>query len=262
MKVLALHPEKCTGCPPVRAGVLLHADGLFQPSKSVIRVSPFEGYTSYAPYTCTQCAEGWCMTSCPLGAIQINAVGAKDVVDDMCVGCKLCTIACPYGTMFYDGDTQKAYKCNLCGGAPACASACPTEAITFEEAENADWIGDFAAERTARCSRWRAADAGPSPDHRRRHRGDERDPDDQRRGADAGLDPSEITLVSPSVPTRGWCCRIPLGHHLREPRVHASAGGAHRLEGEGPGRRKAKTLDPAARTLTLDDDAKVGSTTA
>ena len=90
------------------------------------------------------------MTACPVGAIQITAVGAKDVVDDMCVGCKLCTIACPYGTMFYDGDTQKAYKCNLCGGAPACAAACPTEAITFEEAETADWIGDFAAERTAR----------------------------------------------------------------------------------------------------------------
>jgi hypothetical protein len=28
--------------------------------------------------------------------------------------------------------------------------ACPTEAITFVEGENADWIGDFAAERTAR----------------------------------------------------------------------------------------------------------------
>jgi len=86
----------------------------------------------------------------PGGAIQINAAGAKDVMDDTCVGCKLCTIACPYGTMFYDVDTQKAYKCNLCGGAPACASACPTEAITFEDVETADWIGDFAAERTAR----------------------------------------------------------------------------------------------------------------
>ena len=90
------------------------------------------------------------MTACPVGAIQINTAGAKDVIDDTCVGCKLCTIACPYGTMFYDGDTGKAYKCNLCGGAPACASACPTEAITFEEAETADWIGDFAAERTVR----------------------------------------------------------------------------------------------------------------
>ncbi len=89
------------------------------------------------------------MTACPVGAIRINAAGAKDVVDDTCVGCKLCTIACPYGTMFYDGDTAKAYKCNLCDGAPACAEACPTQAITFEEVATADWIGDFAAQRTA-----------------------------------------------------------------------------------------------------------------
>ena len=65
------------------------------------------------------------MTACPVGAISISPVGAKDVIDDQCVGCKLCTIACPYGTMFYNPDTQKAFKCNLCGGAPACADAVP-----------------------------------------------------------------------------------------------------------------------------------------
>ena len=111
VEIFALHPEKCTGCLRCELACSYMQTGTFQPSKSVIRVSPLEGYTSYAPYTCTQCAEGWCMTACPVGAIQINAVGAKDVIDDKCVGCKLCTIACPYGTMFYHLDSAKAYKC-------------------------------------------------------------------------------------------------------------------------------------------------------
>ena len=157
MKILNLHPEKCTGCLRCELACSYMQTGAYQPSKSVIRVSPLEGYTSYAPYTCTQCMEGWCMTACPVGAIQINAAGAKDVVDDKCVGCKLCTIACPYGTMFYDVDTTKAFKCNLCGGAPACADACPTQAITFDEAAAVDWIGPFAAERTAHVLETEAA---------------------------------------------------------------------------------------------------------
>ena len=149
-RVLKLTPEKCTGCLRCELACSYMQTDTYQPAKSVIRVSPFEGYTSYAPYTCTQCAEGWCMTACPVGAIRINAAGAKDVVDDKCVGCKLCTIACPYGTIFYDPDTTKAYKCNLCEGHPACAEACPTQAITFDEGLPADWIGDFAAARSAR----------------------------------------------------------------------------------------------------------------
>lgn len=150
VKVLQILPPKCTGCLLCELACSYMQTSRFQPSKSVVRVSPYEGHTSYAPYTCPQCAEGWCMTACPVGAITITPVGAKDVVDDRCVGCKLCTIACPYGTIFYDPDTGKAFKCNLCGGAPACAEACPTGAILYGEAEAADWLGDFAAERSAR----------------------------------------------------------------------------------------------------------------
>jgi len=146
-RVLKIIPERCTGCLRCELACSYMQTGEYRPAKSVIRVSPFEGHTSYAPYTCTQCAEGWCMTACPVGAITINAAGAKDVVDDTCVGCKLCTIACPYGTMFYDTDTRKAFKCNLCGGAPACAEACPTAAILYEETPTQDWLGDFARER-------------------------------------------------------------------------------------------------------------------
>ena len=67
----------------------------------------------------------------------------------MCVGCKLCTIACPYGTIFYNPDTEKAFKCNLCEGSPACAEACPTAAIEYVETDTNDWLGDFAAQRSA-----------------------------------------------------------------------------------------------------------------
>ena len=149
MKVLKLTPERCTGCLRCEIACSYMQTGEYQPAKSVIRVSPFEGHTSYAPYTCTQCAEGWCMTACPVGAITLNLAGAKDVLDDVCVGCKLCTIACPYGTMFYDTGTRKAFKCNLCGGDPACAHACPTAAIEYVEATTADWLGDFAGERVS-----------------------------------------------------------------------------------------------------------------
>ena len=147
MKVLRIVPEKCTGCMRCEIACSYMQAGSFQPSKSVIRVSPLEANTSFSPYTCTQCDEGWCMTACPVEAITISPAGAKIVLEDQCVGCKLCTIACPYGTIFYNPENHKAVKCNLCDGQPACAEACPTAAIEYVETETADWLGDFAALR-------------------------------------------------------------------------------------------------------------------
>src|SRR5215472_15659107 len=97
MRVLKIVPERCTGCLRCELACSYMQTGAFQPAKSVIRVSPFEGHTSYAPYTCTQCAEGWCMT------------------------------------------------------------ACPTQAITFDDVAVGDWLGEFAAERTARILRMETA---------------------------------------------------------------------------------------------------------
>ncbi len=147
MKALRFVPDRCTGCMRCEMSCSYAQTGTFNPSKSVIKVATLEAHTSYAPYTCVQCAEGWCMTACPVDAITISPAGAKVVVEDSCVGCKLCTIACPYGTMYINTDTKKAIKCNLCGGDPACVAACPTAAIEWAETANADWLGDFAAKR-------------------------------------------------------------------------------------------------------------------
>ena len=150
-KVLRIIPDRCTGCMRCELACSEQQTGIMQPLKSVIRVAPLELHTSYAPYTCFQCAEAWCMTACPVDAIEIDkATGAKVVVWSRCTGCKLCTIACPYGTMFMDLDAHKAVKCNLCGGDPACARACPVQAIEWVEAEPEDWLGLFAEDRAAR----------------------------------------------------------------------------------------------------------------
>ena len=85
---------------------------------------------------CYHCAEPACILACPVDAIVVNRVtGAKDVLDDRCVGCKVCTIACPFGTVNYHQATGKVIKCDLCGGDPACAKACPTAAITYVDAD-------------------------------------------------------------------------------------------------------------------------------
>ncbi len=136
LKSLLIESEKCTGCLQCELACSYQHEGMFNPSKSRIKVFTFHQQGHFVPYTCTQCAEAWCMKTCPVGAIvQNHDTGAKDVITDMCVGCKVCTIACPFGTINYQVDSGKVAKCDLCSGDPACVRECPTQAITYVDAE-------------------------------------------------------------------------------------------------------------------------------
>ncbi len=138
-KSLHIDPVKCTGCLQCEMACSYEHTGVINPSKSRIKVFSFEQEGRKVPYTCTQCTEAWCLNACPVDAIRIDlATGAKQVFDDVCVGCKVCTIACPFGTINYNQDSGKVQKCDLCAGDPACAKACPTGAITYVDA---DWTG-------------------------------------------------------------------------------------------------------------------------
>ena len=138
-KSLSIDPGKFTGCLQCELACSLDNEGMFNPSKSRIKIFNFEDKGRFVPYTCTQCAEAWCLEACPTHAITIDrATGAKVVSDALCVGCKVCTIACPFGTINFNQDTGKVVKCDLCEGDPECAKACPTEAITYVDA---DWTG-------------------------------------------------------------------------------------------------------------------------
>ena len=134
-KALHIDPGKCTGCLQCEMACSYENEGIFNPAKSRIKVFTFHYEGRFVPYTCTQCDEAWCLKACPVDAIVINAAtGSKDVLDDVCVGCKVCTIACPFGTINYNASSGKVIKCDLCGGNPKCAEACPTQAITYIDA--------------------------------------------------------------------------------------------------------------------------------
>ena len=143
--ILQITPERCTGCMQCEIACSFVQTGRFQPSRSLVRVSVFDEEASYAPHTCVQCDEAWCMNACPVNAIGVDSTtGAKVVSDALCIGCHLCTIACPFGTVFTLPGTDKAAKCNLCAGDPACAAACPTAAIEYVEAESTGtWFGPW-----------------------------------------------------------------------------------------------------------------------
>ena len=68
-EMLKILPEQCTGCTQCELACSWVQTGTFQPSQSLIRVNVFDEEASYAPYTCLQCDEAWCMTACPVNAI-------------------------------------------------------------------------------------------------------------------------------------------------------------------------------------------------
>jgi len=92
---------------------------------------------------CRHCLHPACVASCPVGALQKNAVGAVVYDSSKCMGCRYCMVACPYGIPRYDWDQTVPYvrKCILCaerlqqGDKPACTEACPTQATIFGERE-------------------------------------------------------------------------------------------------------------------------------
>ena len=140
LKSLIIDAGKCTSCLQCEMACSFEHTGAFNPARSKIKIFEIEHGRRSIPYTCTQCDEAWCAKACPVDALRRNReTGAVEVLNDRCVGCKVCTIACPYGTINFDEYTNKVVKCDLCGGDPACAKACPTDAIIYDvESASAD----------------------------------------------------------------------------------------------------------------------------
>ena len=86
-KSLKIIPDLCTGCMQCELACSWVQTGAFQPARSLIRVNVFDEEASYAPYTCLQCDEAWCLNACPVNAIGIDeTTGAKLILETLCIG--------------------------------------------------------------------------------------------------------------------------------------------------------------------------------
>jgi molybdopterin-containing oxidoreductase family iron-sulfur binding subunit len=116
-----------------------------------------------------QCEDPECAKVCPTKATQVRDDGVVTVDENLCVGCKYCSVACPYGarnfiekwTSYFPEDQPlspfeeiakktwiekygegSATKCDFCvdrvdqGLKPACIESCPAHARYFGDMDD------------------------------------------------------------------------------------------------------------------------------
>lgn len=151
--IIYSNPDHCLSCHSCElACAVAHSDGhdlvsavqAHLPLHARNHVVAFEG--GAMPMQCRQCEDAPCTFACPTGACR-QAGGQIQIVEQNCIGCKLCVMVCPFGAITVrseaaigdDTCTNRgvAKKCDLCVDwrsktgkpVPACVEACPTKAI-------------------------------------------------------------------------------------------------------------------------------------
>ncbi|OBU18441.1 dimethylsulfoxide reductase, chain B [Photobacterium aquimaris] len=142
--------SKCTGCKTCQLSckdnkdldvgvnyrrVYEYAGGNWVKEGDTFRQDVFSYYLSIA---CNHCDEPACAKVCPSGAMHKREQDGLVVVnEDICIGCKYCTMACPYGAPQYNEAKGHMTKCDGCferveqGLDPVCVGSCPLRALEF-----------------------------------------------------------------------------------------------------------------------------------
>ena len=131
-KVLAINPEKCTGCRLCELVCSAHHDGVSNPSRSRIKVMKWESEGLYIPMSCQQCQDAPCKIVCPVKAISRDeTLGRVMVNHDICIGCRSCVAVCPFGASHFDKVENRVVVCDLCDGDLQCVRVCDRGALRY-----------------------------------------------------------------------------------------------------------------------------------
>jgi len=132
-RILAVVPERCSGCRMCEIACAVHRQKVNNPKKARIRVmTVYPHPVVRMPVVCSQCKDAKCAAACPTNAIY-SKDGIVRINEEECVSCHACVEACPFGAIYLHSEVDVPLKCDLCvdDGGPHCARMCPTQAIVY-----------------------------------------------------------------------------------------------------------------------------------
>lgn len=139
--------QRCTGCKTCELACKDYKD--LTPDVSFRRIYEYCGgvwkqegeawtqdvFSYYLSISCNHCDNPACASVCPSGAMHKREDGFVVVNQDVCIGCKYCSMACPYGAPQFDERKGRMTKCDGCferveeGKKPMCVESCPLRAL-------------------------------------------------------------------------------------------------------------------------------------
>lgn len=137
-KLVAVNPDRCTGCRICELICSLEHNKVLNPARSRIRVVNIHPNIITA-LTCRLCEDPPCVTACPRDALKQSLKTGLIVVDDeKCDGCGWCIEACDFGAVVLNPNKKVVEMCDLCEErekGPACIEWCPEEALELTSKE-------------------------------------------------------------------------------------------------------------------------------
>lgn len=138
-KVLAIYPQKCTGCRICEQWCSWMHHQIVSPAKSRITIHRLHNRYLNIPVACSQCTKAPCIDVCPEAAISRDSGTFGLILDqETCYGCRLCVESCLRGCIKVDGEAGMPLLCDLCAGDPQCVKRCPEGAIQYLHPDKID----------------------------------------------------------------------------------------------------------------------------
>lgn len=141
------HPNDvsvCVGCNACEIVCsLVHEGKSGQMLKRILLERDTINMDSHKIYSCQNCDNHPCYEACPKKdkAMCIDEINNNVyIVEENCIGCKLCIKACPYKPkrINFDKVSKKAKKCDLCRDreeGPACVEYCQVRCISLSQSD-------------------------------------------------------------------------------------------------------------------------------